>query len=321
MTKGATLSLDLDNLWCYQRSFGLAGWRDYPSFLEVALPRLLDVLDRLDLRLTLFVIGRDAEQPDLRPLLAEAVARGHEAANHSHDHDTGLHRWPRAWIREEVLRAGTAIEAATGQRPRGFRGPAYGTSEALLEVLIELGYDYDASSYPNALGALARFYHRRQVARLGGDAAVPEGLYGHLRDAMKPLRPYLWRLPAGTLVEVPVSTLPLLRLPFHGTYLNQLAELSPGLARAYFATALRLCRLRGVAPSFLLHPADFLGRDDCPDFDYLPGMQRSGAEKTAFMTEILERYQRAYAVRPLGAFVDDLRKAESLPQVAVGEAA
>ena len=31
---GASLSLDLDNLWCYQRSFGIADWQGYPSFLE-----------------------------------------------------------------------------------------------------------------------------------------------------------------------------------------------------------------------------------------------------------------------------------------------
>ena len=315
----ATLSVDLDNLWCYQRSFGLEGWRQYPSFLEVALPRLLDLLDRLELRLTLFVIARDAERAGVRVLLAEAVARGHEVANHSYDHETELHLWPRARVREELVRAGEAIEAACGQRPRGFRGPAYGTSADLLGVLAELGYAYDASSYPNTLGMLARHYHRRQMARLGGKAALSEGMYGNFADAMKPLAPYLWSLPEGTLVEVPVTTLPLLRLPFHGTYLNQLASHAPGLARAYFGSALWLCRRREVPPSFLLHAADLLGHDDCPSLDYLPGMRCSGDEKRAFMAEVLARYKREFDVQPIGAFVEGITKAGGLREQPVGE--
>ncbi len=303
----ATLSLDLDNLWCYQRSFGLAAWQDYPSFLELALPRILYVLDRLALRLTLFINGRDAERPVVRSLLAEAVGRGHEAGNHSYDHDPDMHRWPRERLRREITQAGQAIEAATGQRPRGFRGPAYALSAPLLEVLVELGYAYDASSYPSSLGMLARIYHRKQISRVGGEALVRDGLYGSLRDCRQPLRPYLWSLAGAGLIEVPVTTLPLLRLPFHGTYLNHLADLSQGIASRYSQIALRLCRLRGVAPSFLLHATDFLGRDDCPELVYLPGMKRTGAEKTAFMTDLLASYGHAFHVRPIGAFVDELR--------------
>jgi len=319
MTTGAsaTLSIDLDNLWCYQRSFGIEGWQDHPSFLERALPHVLDVLERLDLRLTLFIIGRDAADAAIRPLLAEAARRGHEAANHSYDHDTRLHLWSRERIRDDIARAGETIEAATGQRPRGFRGPAYGISAALLEALCDLGYAYDASIYPNSLGALARFYHRRQMARLGGAAPLPEDLYGGFADCAKPLNPYRWTLGGKTLVEVPLTTLPLLRLPIHGTYLNQLADVAPGLAQAYFRTALGLCRLRGVRPSFLLHATDFLGADDCPGFDYLPGMKRAGEEKREFMTAVLARYAAAFTVHPIGAFVDALANSEQLPRTAV----
>lgn len=310
----ATLSLDLDNLWCYQRSFDIAAWRDYPSFLDLAVPRILAVLDRLDLRLTVFIIGRDVVQAKDRGLFAEIARRGHEVANHSFEHELALHHWPRARIREEIVRAGAVIEEATGQSPRGFRGPAYGLSTDLLEVLIDLGYDYDASSYPNSLGLAARLYHRRQLSRLGGEATVGEGLYGGWRDCRMPLKPYHWSLPEGGLTEVPVTTLPLLRLPFHGTYLNFLADRSAGLGRWYFRAALALCRLRGVPPSLLLHATDFLGSDDLADFTYIPGMQRRRAEKVAFMTEVLDAYRQAFEVQPIGAFVDDICAAAPLPR-------
>ena len=311
----ATLSLDLDNLWCYQRSFGLESWRGYPSFFELALPRILDFLDRLDLKITFFIIGRDAVEPGNHPLLSEIAARGHEVGNHSFDHELTLHIQPREGIRAEIERAQQAIETATGQRPKGFRGPAFGLSSDLLEVLAELGYDYDASTCPNSLGLVARLWHRSKAARVGSKDRVLDSLYGSLRDARQPLDPYGWSLKEGTLVEVPVTTLPLMRLPFHGTYLNYLADVSPALARGYFRFAFKACRLRKVPPSFLLHATDFLGGDDPVDLSYMPGMKRGAAEKMTFMTDVLESLRQSFQVQPLGSFVEGLGARRPLPQL------
>ncbi len=55
--------------------------------------------------------------------------------------------------------AEAAIDAATGQRPVGFRGPGYSWSPTLLEVLVDRGYLYDASTLPTYLGPLARAYY------------------------------------------------------------------------------------------------------------------------------------------------------------------
>ncbi len=315
MLPPATLSLDLDNLWCYQRSFGLEAWRDYPSFLNLALPRILDFLDRADLRATFFVIGRDASEPANRDLLSEIVRRGHEVGNHSYDHELSLHSQSRDLIKDEIQRAEQAIAEATGQSPRGFRGPAFGLSSVLLEVLAELGYDYDASTCPNSLGLLARLWHRRKASKVGNDAGVLDSLYGSMREARQPLRPYCWSLSNGAIIETPVTTLPLLRLPYHGTYLNYVADVSPALARGYFRSALALCKLRNVPPSFLLHASDFLGGDDAAALDYLPGMKRPGEDKNAFMTDILGNFRRAFEVQTIGAFVDDVKSHRQLPKL------
>lgn len=311
----ATLSLDLDDLWSYQRSFGVADWQNYPTFLDRALPRILDILEGLGLKLTVFVIGRDAEMPRNKDLLVEVVRRGHEIGNHSYDHALDLHRWPRERISDEIGRAEVAIAEATGQTPRGFRGPAFGLSTPLLAVLAERGYDYDASSCPSSLGLLARLYHRRKAAKLGARAEIGEGLYGSLKDCGLPLRPYRWTWDQGAMIEAPVTTLPFLRLPFQGTYLNYLADLSPALAKGYFGTAIGLCRLRRVPPSFLLHATDFLGCDDFPELTYLPGMKRGSDEKSRFMTDLLETYSRRFEVQPIGTFVDGLRSLPPLPQL------
>lgn len=101
-----------------------------------------------------------------------------------------------------------------------------------------------------------------------------------------------------------MTTLPLLRVPVHATYLNFLADRSPALARAYFRTTLRLCRATRVSPSFLLHGTDVLGRDDPDVPGFLPGMRRSADDKMRFLGELLDDYCRAFRVGPIGTFVN-----------------
>src|SRR5450432_3632924 len=97
MTKPiASLSLDLDNKWCYLRTHGVAGWDKYPSYLDTVVPRVLRACTARDLQLTCFVVGRDAAIDDNADALTALAAAGHEMANHSFSHEPWLHTLPRA---------------------------------------------------------------------------------------------------------------------------------------------------------------------------------------------------------------------------------
>src|SRR5208283_1417613 len=83
----AGLSLDLDNEWSYLKTHGDASWQEYPSFLHLVMPRILSTLADFDLKITFFVVGRDAEVEKNREIFASIVNGGHEIGNHSHDHE------------------------------------------------------------------------------------------------------------------------------------------------------------------------------------------------------------------------------------------
>jgi peptidoglycan/xylan/chitin deacetylase (PgdA/CDA1 family) len=88
----------------------------------VATPRFLDVLDRLGVRATFFVLGERALR---HPALVEETARrGHEVAVHGWTHDRP---WRPAVAREstDVARAARAVHDITGHRPQWYR-PPYG---------------------------------------------------------------------------------------------------------------------------------------------------------------------------------------------------
>lgn len=295
----ASLSLDLDDEWSYLKVRGDGNWRELPSYLDDVVPRVLGLLAERGLRITFFVVGQDAALDRNREILRAIADAGHEVGNHSFAHEPWLALDAEDRVEADVARAEEAIAAATGVVPRGFRGPGFSCSRTLLAVLARRGYAYDASTLPTWLGPVARAYYLLTTGLSRAERRRRSALFGHLRDGLRPLDPYLWETAAGPLAEVPVTTLPILRLPIHFSYLLYLAQGSPRAADSYFWAALRLCRLTGTTPSLLLHPLDFLGREDAPRLGFFPVMGRPGAwkrERMAGFLDLLESQFRTITV-------------------------
>jgi peptidoglycan-N-acetylglucosamine deacetylase len=286
----ASVSLDVDNLWSYQKTHGDPGWERRSSYLDVFFPPVLDALDRLGIKITFFLVGLDADCAANGPALRSVTSRGHEVGNHSYEHEPWLHRYPEDRLRIEIARAEDAIAQATGARPIGFRGPGYSWSPALLRILAERGYLYDASTLPTYLGPLARAYYFWTAKLTREQRADRQVLFGRFRDGLRPIKPYRWRVEPGgqRLLEIPVTTFPVVKTPFHLSYLLYLSRFSRGLMAAYLRSAITACRLTGTEPSFLLHPLDLLGGDQVPELAFFPGMDLPGATKISLFLEVLD---------------------------------
>jgi peptidoglycan/xylan/chitin deacetylase (PgdA/CDA1 family) len=310
----ASLSLDLDNQWSYMRTHGDAGWESFPSYLDLLVPRVLEFLAARGLRITFFIVGQDAALAGNRAAFGALAAAGHEVGNHSFHHLPWLHLYSEAEIESELARAEEAIAGATGQVPRGFRGPGFSLSAATLAVLSRRGYRYDASTLPTFLGPLARWYYLMTARLDEEEKRRRKRLFGTFRDGLRPLAPYRWRLGDRRLLEIPVTTMPGVRTPIHLSYLLYLGQWSPALARRYFQAALALCRSGGIGPSILLHPLDFLGGDDLDALRFFPAMRRPAAEKLRQVSDHLAQLGESFQVVPMGEHAAALEAAAGLPE-------
>ena len=284
----ASLSLDLDNQWSYMKTHGDSGWQSHPSYLDAVVPRILDFLAARGLTITFFIVGQDAALPKNRAALAAISAAGHEIGNHSFRHEPWLHLYTADELDRELRQAEDAIEAATGVRPRGFRGPGFSLSEGTLETLARRRYEYDATVFPNLLNPLARAYLFSTSRLTAEEKRQRSALFGTWKDAFRPVRPFQWRLASGPLLEIPVTTLPVFKVPMHLSYLIYLAKFSRPAARAYLRFALAACRMTGTQPSILLHPLDFMGGEDCPQLAFFPGMDLARGRKLEIVAELFD---------------------------------
>jgi hypothetical protein len=294
----ASLSLDADNQWSYEMIRGQRDWASAPSYLGRMAPRVLELFGERDLYVTFFLIGRDAETD--ADAFASLAAAGHEIGNHSFRHQPWLHRYSEAELDDELARAEDALRAATGVQTRGFRGPGYSLSAPTLRVLVRRGYEYDASTLPTVIGPIARTVYFRRARLDETQRAEREHLYGSWSDGTRPLRPYRWSVDGDTLLEMPISTLPGLRVPIHVSYLLALSAHSEAMARSYFAGALRACRAARVEPSILLHPLDVLSGDEVPNLRFFPGMEIPTGVKLRRVASYLDLLARHFRVVPVG---------------------
>lgn len=310
----ASISLDLDDCWTYLRTHGDPAWRSRPSFLADFVPLVLDILEDAGITLTFFVVGADAAQPRHQPLLRRIVERGHEIGNHSFEHEPWLQRYDADRLVDEVSRTHQAICEATGQAPVGFRGPGYSWSASLLEILAGRGYQYDASTLPTYLGPLARAYYFWSAKLEREERDQREALFGTLRDGTRPVKAYWWRLGGGgTLLEIPVTTFPILKTPFHLSYLQYLARVSTPLALGYLRSALAACRLTNTSPSFILHPLDLLSGDQVPVLRFFPAMDQPAQRKTELFRRVLATYSGQFRLVPLRRHAEELAATPGLP--------
>ncbi len=285
----ASISLDLDNLWSYLKTHGDAEWESGPSYLPLVVPRVLRILDEKQIKITFFIVGKDAADPGNHEVLRQIVQAGHEIGNHSYHHEPWLHLYSKEDIDKELAKAETAIAAATGVIPRGFRGPGFSVSPEVLAVLAQRGYLYDASTFPTFLGPLARAYYFATARTFTASEKIQRRrLFGSLAEGRRPITPYDWKTSAGSILEIPVTTMPIVKLPIHLSYILYLGLYSRWLARTYFASATHLCRWTGSDISLLLHPLDFLGKDDVDRLSFFPAMKISAAQKLSLVDSLLD---------------------------------
>src|SRR5262245_41446345 len=108
---------------------------------RVGVPRVLELLDRHDIRATFFVPGHTVESFPAET--ASILERGHEIAHHSYAHvdPSGQTREEETADMERALDVLERIEV----KPLGYRSPSADLSGSTLELVEAHGFVYDSS--------------------------------------------------------------------------------------------------------------------------------------------------------------------------------
>jgi peptidoglycan/xylan/chitin deacetylase (PgdA/CDA1 family) len=202
------LSVDLDEWYHCRWATGSprSRWKDTASFFrahygadrpagELTAPtrRILELLARRGVRATFFILGEVATHyPEL---VREIAAAGHEVGSHGFHH-VDIDLIGPDGFRDQLARGRDVLAQILGRPPVGYRAPNLLLRDFMIPILREHGFRYDASVCTSR-------------SLLGKD-------FGHDHVARNPYR-FRERFsrpdPTGDLVEIPIPTVPVLRLP------------------------------------------------------------------------------------------------------------
>lgn len=290
------VSVDLDSMACYYGIHGITPPDNIKTIhFTKGLTRFLELFDEMNIKATLFTIGEELEDPSCSRILKDSTGMGHEPANHTWSHPYNLTRLTLPRIKHEIRRAHEAIEKAAGRGPVGFRAPGYHLTNRVRDILVEMGYRYDASLLPSPPYYLAKstiiilsgLRGRKSHSIIGGP--------GMILSPGCPFRSgrHYWRRGRG-LLEIPCSVVTPLNIPFIGTTITMF----PRKATSMLLRFLRSAELVSIE----FHAIDMMdARLD--DFETLipfqPDAKISLAEKEAKIRGVLSRLTGEFDFEPM----------------------
>jgi peptidoglycan/xylan/chitin deacetylase (PgdA/CDA1 family) len=133
----------------------LESWDKKYDYLTKPTRRTLDILEELGIKATFFVVADVVEN---YPGLVEEIAEhGHEIGCHGLHHECAIHpdtkesRFTKEEYRDNIAKAKRSLEDASGKEVTGFRAPNAYVGGWMLDVIDDLGFEYDSSVAKNTL--------------------------------------------------------------------------------------------------------------------------------------------------------------------------
>jgi peptidoglycan/xylan/chitin deacetylase (PgdA/CDA1 family) len=291
MMRPAGLSVDIDSVASHLEGYGFRRPPDDGVAYTVALPRILELLSRTGSRATFFLIAEEARSQS--EAVRRIVAEGHEVASHSMTHRLPFVDLDPQARHLEITASKALLEDLGGQEVSGFRAPSWDAGPWLVPDLVAAGYRYDSSAYPSVLllvlrAAVAWRGHR---PRRRSGRRVWSAVLG-------PRKPYRIETVRGSLVEVPMYTIPVLRLPYYHT----LRFVLPG---TLFRFIRRVAQAQRQTVWYQFHAVDFLSMGDGLDQRIAchPGMRLSLERKLELAAEAIRDLGHERTVIPLRELV------------------
>ena len=121
----------------------------YQQFDE-AFAKVLDELDRLNIKATCFCLGKLAT--DFPQVVREIARRGHEVGCHSNEH-VWLNKMSEEQLLKDTQEAQKALEDVIGKKVVSYRAPAFSITHQnkwAVNVLADCGIESDASVFPTS---------------------------------------------------------------------------------------------------------------------------------------------------------------------------
>lgn len=261
------------------------------------LPRILELLSKLKIKATFFIIGKDALDSQNRKMIREISGQGHEIANHSLLHERLLCNFNEQEFVRDVSESAKALSDIAGEKIVGFRMPGAVIHRNNLMILARMGYLYDSSLNKSVIYNLAK----RCYAQLFTEKKLNIPSQG-FKSFFAPSGPYfpgkdnIYENSQDNLgiLEVPITAVPWASIPFMSYFL-----LALGNSVTRFSYELTRSKNRFI--NLVAHDSELALWEDYREFGFsyhLCGwhMKKDIGERKDFLTRLISMIGKDYRI-------------------------
>lgn len=213
--KSFLINVDMDSFSSLAEYYGIGAPQEGNDLMyEIAIPRMLELFRKFNLKATFFICGKDfVGSENTRSYIKDILKEGHHLANHSFSHRYGLSSLSPEIIESEIGKNHEIIKSYFNFECAGFRAPGFNISNLIIDILSKKGYLYDSSQFLTNLEFFYKLYHRILVT---GKKKKVSGGFGHNFTFKSSREPYLIHSGKDKLerfLEIPIATSRILKIP------------------------------------------------------------------------------------------------------------
>jgi polysaccharide deacetylase family protein (PEP-CTERM system associated) len=141
-------------------------WDSYERRLRVGFDKLMNLLDKKNVKATFFILGKILEDhPDV---IKEIIGEGHELGCHTYSHQAIYATTPESFD-EDINKCVSILKDNFNSTFTGFRAPYFSIDNRCLwalDILSKYGFIYDSSIYPGDNKRTGIVGYRKDIHKL-----------------------------------------------------------------------------------------------------------------------------------------------------------
>lgn len=142
MNKIAFMTIDVESMYDSELLKDRMKYDPKYSY-ECYLKDYIDLLNKYNIKGTLFVLESSIDK--IKDILEYAIKTGHEIALHGKKHTSPLEQENEEFKRD-IAEAKKNIEDELKIKIKGYRAPCFGIDDKKIEIIKDLGFEYDSSN-------------------------------------------------------------------------------------------------------------------------------------------------------------------------------
>lgn len=170
MPTAAAVSVDVEDWFHVENLKSVVArdtWDQCELRVERNVERILGLMAEHGVRGTWFVLGWVCERAPT--MVRRIAAEGHEIGSHGYGHELIAALSPEQF-RTDVEQSKKLLEDIVGAEVVGYRAPCFSITDWSIDVLREVGFQYDSSAFPtiahNRYGKLGGIHATRPIAEI-----------------------------------------------------------------------------------------------------------------------------------------------------------